>query len=154
MQNRQAIFASEAAAAISRLMFMPILVSLLLCFFGISPAANVYGESSLASISNVLLHHEETPHEIAVDFDQPLNLLLVRMQVVDQAGIDHSVGRPIVRTDRRRISVEVDRMHPGVFTVQWSVVELGGKRTEGSYTFELRTEEILCGSNRPRETAA
>ena len=118
----------------------------MLCFLIVTPAATVFGrEASIETLWNVPVDDAERPNEIAVDFDKPMDLLLVRMQVIDQAGVDHCVNRPIIRTDHRRISVEVGGMRPGIFTVQWGIVEVGGKRTEGSYTFEFQTAEILSG---------
>src|SRR5271157_4356226 len=39
-------------------------------------------------------------NEIAVDFEQPIEARLVKMEVVDQLGVDHALGAPIVRADR------------------------------------------------------
>ena len=126
---------------------MQMLFCLLLCFFVACPAATVFGrEFSSLSLSHVLLNRDQQPNEIAVDFDRPMDFLLVKIHVIDQAGVDHSISRPIIRSDHRRISVEVGGMRPGIFTVQWGIVEFGGQRTEGTYTFELRTEEILSGA--------
>ena len=52
-------------------------------------------------------------YEVAVDFNDPIEARLIKMKVVDRFGVDHVLGAPIVRADRRRISVRVGSMVPG-----------------------------------------
>ncbi len=85
----------------------------------------------------------ESPNEIAVDFDEPIHVRLVKLEVIDQAGVDHAIGAPIIRGDHRRISVRVGRMGPGIFTVNWGTVDAEGKRLEGTYTFSFEADRIL-----------
>ena len=61
---------------------------------------------------------------------------------------------PDFQAAHKRISLAVADMRPGIFTVQWAIVEVGGKRSEGTYTFEFRADEILSGSNGKFEAAS
>jgi methionine-rich copper-binding protein CopC len=85
----------------------------------------------------------EPPNEIAVDFDHPIDIKLVKLEVVDERGVDHSLGAPMIRADHKRISVRVAHMGPGIFSVRWGVVDTAGERIEGAYTFTFEDDRIL-----------
>lgn len=85
----------------------------------------------------------ESPNEIAVDFDEPVHARLVKLEVIDQAGVDHAIGALIIRADHKRTSVRVGRMGPGIFTVNWSTVDGDGKRLDGTSTFSFEADRIL-----------
>jgi methionine-rich copper-binding protein CopC len=113
--------------------------------------ADIAARSRLLNAPNVLIAGAipreaiDELNEIAVDFEQPIEARLVKMEVVDQLGVDHALGAPIVRADRRRISVRVGRMVPGVFTINWGTVDAEGKHLEGTYTFTFEAEKVLSG---------
>jgi methionine-rich copper-binding protein CopC len=99
--------------------------------------------SNVLMVDSVQSDSAELPNEIAVDFDAPIEARLVKIEVVDQMGVDHAVGAPFVRADHRRISVRVDHMGPGTFTVNWGIVDAEGKRTEGAHSFTFEAQRIL-----------
>jgi len=60
----------------------------------------------------------QPPSEIAVDFANPLEVVFIRLQVFDESGRDHAISPPLIGADRKRVSVRVDALKPGAFTVQ------------------------------------
>ncbi len=87
---------------------------------------------------------DDIPKEIAVDFDDPLDLQFVKLQVLDDKGDDHAVGPPMISVDRRRLSVRVEGLKPGVFVVKWGVIDHHGKVIQGSFTFALKRPKTLA----------
>ena len=88
----------------------------------------------------------EPPSEIAVDFAEPLDIVLVRLQVFDDNGRDHAISPPLVRDDRKRVSVKVDLLEPGAFTVEWGVVDSHGHLSKGFYGFQVKAWDTLTKS--------
>jgi methionine-rich copper-binding protein CopC len=77
------------------------------------------------------------PTEVVIDFDNPIEQMFARLQVVDSAGADVTNGPPSVTGDRRRLSVALKSLKPAEYTVKWSVVSEDSHRSEGSYTFTV-----------------
>jgi copper resistance protein C len=77
------------------------------------------------------------PTEVAINFDNPIEQMFARLQVVDSAGADVTAGPPSVGKDRRRLSVILKKLKPAEYTVKWSVVAEDSHRSEGSYTFTV-----------------
>jgi len=79
----------------------------------------------------------DRPVEIALDFAEPLDNQFVKVQVLDDKGVDHVKGLPTVSADRKRLSVPVVGLRPGVFLVQWGVIDGQGRLSKGTFTFEF-----------------
>ena len=95
----------------------------------------------------------DVPTEVALKFENPLDLQFVKLQVFDDKGRDHGVGPPMISSDRRTLSVHIASLTPGKFVVQWGVVDRDGNMSKGSFTFVLRPPQtlaralqIVCGS--------
>ena len=85
----------------------------------------------------------ELPTEIAIDFETPLQIRMVKVRVLDENGEDHAIGAPIIQPNRKRISVHVNRLRVGYFVVEWGVVGTDGAHMQGRYTFRIGRAEIL-----------
>ncbi len=101
---------------------------------------------SAAESSSPSVTVEESPSEIAVDFADPLDVVFVKLQVLDASGQDHAISPPLIRADRKRVSVRVDTLEPGAFTVQWGVIDSRGHLSKGTYSFRVKGSDNLTRS--------
>lgn len=109
-----------------------LLVGGVVLFLGEYPA-NIWAAGSPSAGETV----DEPPTEIAVDFAEPLDIVFLRLQVLDADGRDHAIGPPVIRADRKRLSVKVDALKPGAFTVEWGVVDSQGHLSKGAFSFSV-----------------
>ncbi len=77
------------------------------------------------------------PSRVTITYDAPIESLFAKLEVIDAAGQEQTVGPPTVGPDHRTLSVALKPLKPGDYTVKWSVVAEDGHRTEGSYDFTV-----------------
>jgi methionine-rich copper-binding protein CopC len=77
------------------------------------------------------------PAEVAIEFDGPVRMTSVKLQVRDSAGADETAGATVVSKDRRCLSVRLKPLKPGEFTVQWKITAQDGHASEGSFSFTV-----------------
>ncbi len=77
------------------------------------------------------------PSEVSIRYDAPIEHLFANLQVLDAAGNNMAVGQPRVSSDGYTLSVKLNALKPGSYTVKWSVVCIDTHHTQGSYTFSL-----------------
>ena len=79
----------------------------------------------------------KAPAEVAICFDNPIEKLFARLQVLDSTGVASITGPLTLSSDRRRLSVALKTLKPGEYTVKWSVVAEDSHRSEGSFNFTI-----------------
>jgi methionine-rich copper-binding protein CopC len=79
------------------------------------------------------------PSEVTIKYDAPIEKIFAKLQVLDSNGKDQAVGQPVYGSDSRTLSTKVAPLKPGEYTVKWAVVCVDTHRTEGSYTFTVRS---------------
>lgn len=77
------------------------------------------------------------PSQVAIKYDAPIEKLFAGLQVLDPAGKDEAAGAPQVSDDGWTLSVKLNKLTPGDYTVKWRVVCIDTHHTEGSYTFTV-----------------
>jgi methionine-rich copper-binding protein CopC len=77
------------------------------------------------------------PSEVVIGFDAPIEKLFAKLEVAGADGTNEAVGAPQISDDGRQLSVKVDALKPGDYTVKWAVVGIDTHHTEGSYTFSV-----------------
>lgn len=77
------------------------------------------------------------PSEVSIKYDAPIEHLFANLQVLDAAGNNKAVGQPQVSSDGYTLSVKLNGLKPGNYTVRWSVVCIDTHHTQGSYTFSV-----------------
>jgi methionine-rich copper-binding protein CopC len=80
---------------------------------------------------------EESPSQITIKYDAPIEKLFASLQVLDAAGKDETVGAPEISSDQSTLSVKVKSLKPGAYTVIWRVVCVDTHHTQGSYSFTV-----------------
>jgi methionine-rich copper-binding protein CopC len=80
---------------------------------------------------------EAPPGQITIKYDAPIEKLFASLQVLDAAGKDETVGAPEISSDQSTLSVKVNSLKPGDYTVKWRVVCVDTHHTQGSYTFTV-----------------
>jgi hypothetical protein len=79
------------------------------------------------------------PHEVAIEFDNPIEPAFSSITVTDSHGKTVSTGKAAVDArDPRHMSVAVGDLASGAYTVAWVAVADDGHRTHGQYTFNVK----------------
>ncbi len=77
------------------------------------------------------------PVQVTINYDAPIEKLFASLQVVDAGGRNEAAGQPEVSADGWKLSVPVNKLQPGEYTVKWRVVCVDTHHTEGSYSFTV-----------------
>jgi copper resistance protein C len=79
----------------------------------------------------------EPPAQVTIKYDAPIEKLFASLEVLNSAGHNEAVGEPAVSPDGWKMSVAVNKLQPGEYTVQWRVVCIDTHHTQGSYSFTV-----------------
>jgi methionine-rich copper-binding protein CopC len=77
------------------------------------------------------------PSEVTIKFDAPIEKLFAKLEVLGADGKPETIGQPQVDPSTLALSVKVDALKPGDYTVKWGVVCIDSHHTEGSYVFTV-----------------
>jgi methionine-rich copper-binding protein CopC len=77
------------------------------------------------------------PAQVTIKYDAPIEHLFDSLQVLDSAGHDETAGPPHISSDDLELSVPLNKLTPGEYTVKWRVVCIDTHHTEGSYSFTV-----------------
>jgi len=77
------------------------------------------------------------PDRVAIVFDDDLESLFAKLDVVNAAGGNEDAQSPVVGSDARTLSVRLKPLAPGIYKVEWGVVAKDSHRTQGSYNFTV-----------------
>lgn len=78
-----------------------------------------------------------SPSEVSIKYDAPIKHLLAKLEVLDESGSNVAAGQADVGPDDRTLSIKLDSLKPGEYTVKWSVVCIDTHHTHGSYSFSI-----------------
>lgn len=77
--------------------------------------------------------------DVAIDFDDGLEPAFSSIAVTDAQGKSVTSGKAVVDpSNKKHMSVELNALTPGVYTVAWIAVADDGHRTQGHYTFTVK----------------
>lgn len=77
--------------------------------------------------------------EVVIDFDDRLEPAFSTIAVTDSHGKAITDGKAVVdAANKKRMSVALSELAPGVYTVAWTAVSTDGHRTQGHYTFTVK----------------
>ncbi|PCE22853.1 copper resistance protein [Paraburkholderia acidicola] len=80
-----------------------------------------------------------TQKDIAIDFDDGLEPAFSSITVTDAQGKAVTNGKATVDpSNQKHMSVGLNALTPGVYTVAWVAVAADGHRTQGHYTFTVK----------------
>ena len=79
----------------------------------------------------------ESPTQVTIKYDAPIEKLFASLKVLNSAGQNEAIGEPQVSGDGWTLSVPVNKLQPGEYTVQWRVVCMDTHHTQGSYSFTI-----------------
>ena len=76
---------------------------------------------------------------VTIDFDDRIEPAFSTITVVDAQGKAATRAKSVVDpSNRKRMSVALNPLGPGVYTVSWVAVATDGHRTQGRYTFTVK----------------
>jgi copper resistance protein C len=77
--------------------------------------------------------------DVAIDFDDALEPAFSSITVTDAQGNAVTSGKAVVdESNKKHMSVGLNALTPGVYTVAWVAVAADGHRTQGHYTFTAK----------------
>lgn len=76
------------------------------------------------------------PATVSIKYDAPIEHLFATLEVLDTDG-KNLADQPTVSDDGYTLSVKVQNLKPGPYTVKWGVVCVDTHHTNGSYTFTV-----------------
>lgn len=77
--------------------------------------------------------------DVAIDFDDALEPAFSSIAVTDAQGKTVTSGKAVVDdSNKKHMSVGLNTLTPGVYTVAWVAVAADGHRTQGHYTFTVK----------------
>lgn len=77
--------------------------------------------------------------EVVIDFDDSLEPAFSSISVKDAHGKAVTGGKAVVdASNKKRMSVGLNSLTPGTYTVSWVAVAADGHRTQGRYTFTVK----------------
>jgi hypothetical protein len=77
--------------------------------------------------------------DVVIDFDDSLEPAFSSITVKDAHGKAVSDGKAVVdASNKKRMSVALHSLTPGIYTVSWVAVAADGHRTQGHYTFTVK----------------
>ncbi|MGV2289697.1 copper resistance protein CopC [Trinickia sp. YCB016] len=77
--------------------------------------------------------------DVAIDFDDGLEPAFSSISVTDASGKSVANGKSVVdASNKKHMSVALNALTPGVYTVAWVAVADDGHRTQGHYTFTVK----------------
>lgn len=80
-----------------------------------------------------------SPQRVAIDFDDGLEPAFSSIAVTDAQGHAVTNGKAEVdASNRKHMSVALNPLTPGVYSVAWVAVALDGHRTQGHYAFTVK----------------
>jgi copper resistance protein C len=80
-----------------------------------------------------------SPPELSITFTEGVEPLFSTIEVHGANGAAIATGTPHVATDsnRRRLTVTLPKLPPGIYTVNWHVTSVDTHKTEGNYRFTV-----------------
>jgi len=82
---------------------------------------------------------QEAPEQIRLEFSEPLEGALSRIEVVNASGAVISAARTSLDPASPKVLLlPLTALPAGSYTVNWNVVSVDGHRTRGSYRFTVK----------------
>ena len=79
----------------------------------------------------------QPPPQVAIKYDAPIEKLFASLEVLNSVGQNEAAAKPQVDPDGWTLSVPLNKLPPGEYTVRWSVVCIDTHHTQGSYSFTV-----------------
>lgn len=77
--------------------------------------------------------------QVSIEFDDALESAFSSLKVTDSAGKDVTHGKSSLDAhDKKHMTVALEPLEPGAYTVSWVAVAADGHRTQGHYAFNVK----------------
>ena len=121
----------------NRLMVMLFLILALVANPSRSAFAHSYPKSESPPAGACL---DSPPASVTIRFDSPVEKLFAKLQVFSSTGTEVDKGAAKVGESGTDLSVDLNSLAPGEYTVKWGVTGHDSHTTHGSYTFTVLTK--------------
>lgn len=100
-------------------------------------------ETSIPAASSVL---EQSPDNVVLDFDEPVEAELASIQVFDAAAVLIEVGSPEAAAgDRSVVLASLPDLGDGLYAVVWRISSIDGHVVDGAFSFQIGTAGAADG---------
>jgi copper resistance protein C len=79
-----------------------------------------------------------SPPDISLSYTEPVEPLFSTVHVTDSAGTRVDAGKPSPKDGGRVLVVPLNKLPPGVYTVEWHVTSVDTHKTEGHFNFTVK----------------
>lgn len=101
--------------------------------------AHAHPTHSLPAAGATVGAADNAAKQVSIEFDDALEPAFSSLQVADAKGQSVTGGKSSVdANDKKQMSVALDALQPGRYTVTWVAVAVDGHRTKGRYTFTVK----------------
>ncbi len=102
-------------------------------------AATAWSHSHLQKQSPAADSAQAAPQEVRLEFSEPLEGALCKIEVTDGAGKPVTASKATVdATAPRVLQLPLGKLDAGSYKVDWNVVSTDGHRSKGSYRFTVK----------------
>ncbi|HKV55041.1 MAG TPA: copper resistance CopC family protein [Candidatus Binataceae bacterium] len=102
--------------------------------FSSSTSAHSFPEEEIPSAGSTV---HAPPNRVTIKYDAPIEKLFASIEVLNAAGHSEVAGQPQLSSDGLTLSIPVNKLDSGEYTVKWRVVCVDTHHTEGSYSFTV-----------------
>ena len=79
-----------------------------------------------------------SPPAVLLTYSEPVEPSFSSIHVTNTSGIRVDDGKPSAQAGGRILSVNLKKLLPGVYSVEWHVTSVDTHKTEGHFTFTVR----------------
>lgn len=103
-----------------------------------APAALAHAklEASIPAANSVV---SPAPHQVRLQFNEPLELPFSKVKLVDEKGVVVDAAKVAADpTDPKTLIATTPRLHAGAWRVQWTTVTRDGHKVKGEFSFQVK----------------
>lgn len=79
-----------------------------------------------------------SPSTLTLTYTEPVEPLFSTVHVTNGSGTEVDQGKPSVRDDGRTLVVNLKKLPPGDYHVDWHVTSIDTHKTQGHFTFTVK----------------
>ncbi len=109
------------------------------CGVSLAIASNAFAHATPTSRDPAPNAEVAAPSAVTLHFSEPLEPAFSKIVLVDASGRPAaSAASQVDAQDKKTMSLTLQSLAPGRYTVQWAAVAEDGHRTKGSYGFSVK----------------
>jgi hypothetical protein len=112
-----------------------IIIAVAACLIGQAALAHAFLDRASPAVGSEV---SGSPATVSLTYSEPVEPLFSTVHVMDAGGGRVDQGKLAVQDDGRVLQVALQKLAPGVYTVDWHVTSVDTHKTEGHFSFTVR----------------